>query len=132
MTDHDIKTVNKILRHCNKLAATVLRTRNYDAFMNDDDAVDACIARIGQIGELSSRELSVEFKNCLKEIPWKAIYGMRNHLVHGYDKIDFPMLWETITEDVPILDKSLRNALNQVERDKTQLGKLNYIKPMNF
>ena len=36
-------------------------------------------------------------------IAWAAMVGMRNHLIHGYDQIDFDVLWQTITEDLPPL-----------------------------
>lgn len=116
MTDHDIKAVQKILRHCDKLDKSVKRVGTYEGFLFDDDAVDAAVTRVGQIGELSHRELSSEFKMSLPCVPWVTIYGMRNHLIHGYDKIDLPMLWETITEDIPDIAVVLRKRLEEYEK----------------
>lgn len=45
------------------------------------------------------------------EIPWPSIVGMRNRLIHGYDKIDFNVLWQTVTEDLPPLIVALEKIL---------------------
>ena len=47
-----------------------------------------------QIGELSNK-LSEEFKTAHKQIPWRAIRGMRNVVAHEYGKIDVETVWET-------------------------------------
>ena len=42
----------------------------------------------------------------------KAIIGMRNWLIHAYDDIDLPMVWETATVDAPVLAIHLRTLLD--------------------
>ena len=44
-------------------------------------------------------------------IAWPSIVGMRNRLIHGYDKIDFDILWQTVTEDLPPLIASLEKIV---------------------
>jgi uncharacterized protein with HEPN domain len=44
-------------------------------------------------------------------IAWPSIVGMRNRLIHGYDKIDFDVLWQTITEDLPPLIAALEKIV---------------------
>ncbi|MBI3819979.1 MAG: DUF86 domain-containing protein [Planctomycetes bacterium] len=36
-------------------------------------------------------------------MPWKEIIGMRNRLVHEYDRIEVQVVWETLTIEIPIL-----------------------------
>ena len=45
------------------------------------------------------------------EIPWRAIIGTRNHLIHGYDDVDYDILWNIATEDFPPLAMQLRTIL---------------------
>jgi hypothetical protein len=47
-----------------------------------------------------------------REIPWSQIIGMRNRLIHSYDFVDFTILWQTITEDLPPLIAALENILS--------------------
>ncbi len=47
------------------------------------------------------------------KIPWAQIIGMRNRLVHGYDVIDFDILWDTITNDLPPLITTLKEIVKE-------------------
>jgi len=35
------------------------------------------------------------------EIPWSQIISLRNRLMHGYGSIDFDVVWQVVTEDLP-------------------------------
>jgi uncharacterized protein with HEPN domain len=37
------------------------------------------------------------------QIPWPKIISMRNRLIHGYDSIDYDILWDAITKNLPLL-----------------------------
>lgn len=41
------------------------------------------------------------------EIPWKAIVGMRNILIHAYHRVDRDELWRLVTVRLPILLEEL-------------------------
>jgi uncharacterized protein with HEPN domain len=34
-------------------------------------------------------------------VPWKLIAGMRDRVSHGYDAIDYSILWDTVHDDLP-------------------------------
>jgi len=38
---------------------------------------------------------------------------MRNRLIHGYDVIDYDLLWDTVTHDLPPLIEALRRILKK-------------------
>lgn len=38
---------------------------------------------------------------------------MRNRIIHGYDTVDFDILWAVIQDDLPTLVEQLRKALGQ-------------------
>ncbi len=54
------------------------------------------------VGEAANR-VSAEGRSKYPKIPWPAIIGMRNRMIHGYDNIDFDILYKTINEDLPSL-----------------------------
>jgi len=54
------------------------------------------------IGEAASK-VSGEARSQLPGIDWRAIIGMRNRLIHTYYDINFDVLWNTITSDIPEL-----------------------------
>ncbi len=45
--------------------------------------------------------LSSEFRARPPDLPWTAIIGMRNRLVHAYYEINYDLIWKTLTEDLP-------------------------------
>jgi uncharacterized protein with HEPN domain len=42
-----------------------------------------------------------EFVAAHPEIPWRAIFGMRNRIAHGYYALDFEVIWDTIQTSIP-------------------------------
>lgn len=47
--------------------------------------------------------LSDEFTDAHPEIDWHRIYGMRRHLVHGYDMFDAEIVWDAMQRCIPPL-----------------------------
>jgi uncharacterized protein with HEPN domain len=41
------------------------------------------------------------------QIPWPQLIGLRNRLIHGYDHVDFDILWQIVTQDLPGLTREL-------------------------
>ncbi len=37
------------------------------------------------------------------DIPWSLIAGMRDHLTHAYDTVDWEEVWKTTSRDIPDL-----------------------------
>lgn len=62
------------------------------------------------VGEASTRVSDV-LKASHPEIPWREIAGTRHHLVHGYDAVDYDILWTIVTEDFPPLARRIRDLL---------------------
>lgn len=66
---------------------------------------------VSMVGEAANRVPS-EAQEEHPEIAWPAIVGMRNRMIHGYDTIDFDVLWQTITEDLPPLVAALEKIIS--------------------
>jgi uncharacterized protein with HEPN domain len=62
------------------------------------------------LGEAASR-VSQVYREKHPEIPWGQIVGLRNRLIHGYDAIDYDILWNILTTDLPPLIAILENAV---------------------
>ena len=96
------------------LAATAIREymRGVDRerFDNEPMRRDAVERQIMIIGEATKR-LSPAFRVAHPEIPWRAIAGMRDVLVHDYDEIVGDRVWRAATEHAPRLLASLEPLL---------------------
>ena len=58
------------------------------------------------IGEAAT-QVSPETRERYSDIPWKKIVGMRNRLIHGYDRIDFDRVWDAVANGIPQLIAAL-------------------------
>lgn len=66
------------------------------------------------IGEAAGR-VSPAFRNAHREIPWVQIIGLRNVIVHEYGDIDYEVIWQVATSDVPALIAVLEPLLPPAE-----------------
>ena len=62
------------------------------------------------VGEAAS-QMPAEQRNRHVGIPWAKVVGMRNRLIHGYDLVDYEILWDTIRHDLPGLVEDLDRIL---------------------
>ena len=58
------------------------------------------------IGEAANL-LTKEYKEAYPFVEWHRIIGMRHVLVHDYYKADDVVVWQTITEDLPALHRTM-------------------------
>jgi uncharacterized protein with HEPN domain len=47
----------------------------------------------------------------MPDFPAKQARGMRNVLVHDYDGLNLERLWETATQDIPVIKRVIENHL---------------------
>jgi uncharacterized protein with HEPN domain len=45
------------------------------------------------------------------DIPWAAIIGMRNRLIHAYEDVDMDIVWRIVVDDLPDLIRVLERLL---------------------
>ena len=86
------------------------RPESRAAFDDDERTQVWMVNRLQIIGE-ASRRLSDDFRARHDSVPWRAIIGMRHHLVHGYFAVDPDVVWAAINERVPELKEQLQLAL---------------------
>ena len=68
------------------------------------------------LGEATMR-ISKETKQIHSHIPWRSVTDMRNRLIHGYDDIDYPILWRSLNTDIEPLLSKLRQLKLTLEKD---------------
>lgn len=102
-------TVRKMLFYVEKiLSYTEGKTSSH--VKDDSILAEACVFNLSQIGELA-HDVSREFSKEHPEVPWRALYGLRNKIVHEYEGLTLGLIWEIIFEDIPILQNKLSALL---------------------
>ncbi|MDD2299209.1 MAG: DUF86 domain-containing protein [Bacteroides sp.] len=97
------ESARKILRYTENLT--------YDEFVNNEQVVDAVVRNFEIIGEAAAR-VSKEIQQQYSCVPWKAMRGIRNILIHEYWGVDTDIIWKTIQESLPQLIKVLEEIKN--------------------
>jgi uncharacterized protein with HEPN domain len=80
-------------------------------FETDIKTQSAVLYQISILGEAVKR-LSKEFRSQHPEIPWSAMAGMRDKLIHDYDGVDTQRVWLTLQTSIPELLSHLNSLLN--------------------
>lgn len=73
-------------------------------------AVVKCIEIIGEAAYM----LTNEFKESHPETPWNVIVKMRHVLVHGYYAIQMPIVWDIVTNDLPVLRPQIEAYIQEL------------------
>ncbi len=84
-----------------------------DAFFADDMVQDAVFRNFLVIGEATKR-LSAEIRAMDDAIPWKAMAGMRDVMVHRYEGIQPDLVWQVIEAELPGLERHLLEMLEKL------------------
>lgn len=98
---NDHISLQQMLGHAQQAVAMAQQRQRQD--LETDYMLQLALTRLVEIlGEAAAR-VSPPTREKYPEIPWQAMVGMRNRLIHGYDKVDLNLLWDTIEIDLPPL-----------------------------
>lgn len=88
--------------------------------LDSDRLLNLAVTRLIEIiGEAANRVPdSIQIK--YPDLPWLQMIGARNHLIHGYDSVDFDILWTIVNRDLPAVIARLEGILDQ-KTDSTSL-----------
>jgi uncharacterized protein with HEPN domain len=97
--------------------ATALTQNKTRADLDSDRLLNLALVRLLEIvGEAAGRVSPAE-RARYPQIPWAQIVALRNRLIHGYDWVDFDILWQIVHHDLPPLIAALEKILSESEGD---------------
>jgi uncharacterized protein with HEPN domain len=85
-----------------RITRDLVRGITYEQFEQDIRTQSAVLWQIALIGEAASKVSDI-YKQNHSEVPWRDVSDMRNRLIHGYMRINFPKVWTTSQVDIPEL-----------------------------
>jgi uncharacterized protein with HEPN domain len=98
-----------ILDHAREAVAMVAGKTRAD--LDIDRKMNLALVRLLEVvGEAASRT-SADERSRYPQIPWSQIVALRNRLIHGYDSVDFDILWQILSHDLPPLIKALEQIV---------------------
>lgn len=106
----DAVRLRHVLDHAREAVALVQGKSRAD--LTNSRLLQLGLVRLGEIiGEAAAR-VSRDERVKHPTIPWDDVVGMRNKLIHGYDRVDLDILWDTVTDDLPRLVEELEKAIS--------------------
>lgn len=76
---------------------------------------DAVVRNLQTLAE-SSQRLTDAIKASEPDVPWRAIAGFRNILVHDYLAIDVDAVWLVVDQELPPLQVALQRMQKRLQR----------------
>jgi len=80
------------------------------ADLETDHKLNLSLVRLLEIIGKAAREISPEFREAHPDVAWKKMVGMRDRLIHGYFDVNLDVVWETVTDDLPLLITQLEKS----------------------
>jgi len=102
MTLHDDTVALRHMRDHIAEAIELAADQSLDYLDTDRVFALALTKLVEIIGEAAAR-VSEELQDSYQEIPWRQIIGTRNRLIHGYDSVDYDILWGIVDRELPVL-----------------------------
>lgn len=84
------------------LALEFVRDMTQSEFKSDLKTQSSVLYQIAILGEAVKR-ISTDLRQQYPDIPWSAMAGMRDKLIHDYDGVDVKRVWLTLQTSIPEL-----------------------------
>lgn len=83
----------------------------FQADFKTQDAVVRCLEIIGE----ATKRLSPILRQNHPLVPWQTMAGVRDVLIHAYDKVDTDLVWKTVVEAVPQLIRAVEPIRSKLD-----------------
>ncbi|MFN8362947.1 hypothetical protein SDC9_00683 [bioreactor metagenome] len=82
--------------------------QDYSSDVKTKRAVERNLEIIGEaVNRISKKDENLEITDKRK------IISVRNRIIHGYDQVSDELIWSIITQYLPVLEKEVRQYLNE-------------------
>lgn len=109
MNSRDLASLLDIIKAA-ELSQSFIKNIDQLEFNQDVKTQSAVLYQIAILGEAVKR-LSPELRHRHPDIPWSAMAGMRDKLVHDYEGVDIDRVWLTLELYIPELLEKVKTLL---------------------
>jgi uncharacterized protein with HEPN domain len=103
----------KDIQHAIERATRYTAGMSLAQFMLDDKTQDSVIRNLEIIGE-ATKLLTPELRTQHPDIPWRAMAGMRDRLIHDYFGVNLDIVWQVVTKELPTVYTQIQAIQKQL------------------
>ena len=101
--------LKQILSHAREAVSICENKSRFD--LDHDRLLNLALTRLIEIiGEAANR-VPETIQQTYPDLPWLQMIGARNRLIHGYDSVDFDILWTIVKRDLPPVIERLEQII---------------------
>lgn len=109
MSPEDIVRLRHMLDAARK--AVAFSTGRQRSDLDLDEMFGLAITRLLEILGEAAKMVSPAGRSACPHIPWKQLAGTRDRLIHAYFNVNFDIVWQILTSDLPALIPQIEAAL---------------------
>ncbi len=81
--------------------------------LESDRLLELALTRLVEIIGEAAHRVPENVRVMYPDLPWLQMIGARNRLIHGYDSVDFDILWTIVNRDLPMVILRLEKIFEQ-------------------
>jgi len=85
------------------------------ADLDENEMLFLALTRLVEIVGEAAKSVGVETRERHPRVPWRAMAGARDRLIHGYFDVDRDVLWRMVSIDLPGVLPLLTAVMNDPE-----------------
>lgn len=108
-----IDNVEDMLQACEDIEKAIhgISFKEFESDMFRYRTVERLFEILGEAANRIPKDLQEKYT----DIPWKNIIGMRNIIIHAYEKVDASTLWGASKKDLSNLKQLLKKMLSEID-----------------
>ena len=79
--------------------------------LSENRTLQLAVTRLIEIVGEATNRVAEDFRERHPSLPWRQAIGMRHFLAHGYDIIEYAVIWDTVQNNLPPLVQQINTIL---------------------
>lgn len=92
-----------------------------DAFFADAMIQDAVVRNLEVIGEAAKR-IPDDYRQAHPEVPWRSLAALRDVLIHQYEGVSLPEVWQVVEDHLAGLQGSIAALLPPLDELEQEIA----------
>lgn len=113
MSSHDPRVTLEQIEEFAEQAQQLCRETTLAELRADWRLAAALERKLECIGE-GVKRLPSELRDRYPAVPWRKVTGMRDYICHGYDDLDYQVLWDAVQLHLPLLIQTVKQMLEDL------------------